>query len=166
VQLGFITHHLALAEPLLGTAGAGLLVSATGLVAFIGRLVLARIADGVHVRRLAAGILLLQTAALLALALWPSVPILIGASLAYGYAIGHVTTLAPVVVRREFGAAGFGATYGSAATVIGFASAFGPALFGLLRDAFGGYGPSLMLASLATLAGSAALLLGGRAGGR
>jgi len=50
--------------------------------------------------------------------------------------------------------------------VIGFASAFGPALFGLLRDAFGGYGPSLMLASLATLAGSAALLLGGRAGGR
>lgn len=166
VQIGFITHHLALAETLLGTAGAGLLVSATGLVALIGRLILARIVDGVNVRRLAAGMLLLQTAALLAIALWPSVHVLIGASLAYGYAIGHVTTLGPVVVRREFGAATFGATYGSAATVIQFASAFGPALLGLLRDAFGGYGPGLALAALATLAGGAALLFGDRAGAR
>jgi MFS family permease len=163
VQIGFITHHLALAAPLLGAAGAGLLVSATGVVAFLGRLVLARIVDRVDVRRLAAGILLVQTVALLAIALWPSVPVLVGASLAYGYAIGHVTTLAPVVVRREFGAAAFGATYGSAATAIQFASAFGPALLGLLRDGFGGYGPGLALAALATLAGSMVLLLGGRA---
>jgi hypothetical protein len=67
------------------------------------------------------------------------------------------------VVRREFGAAAFGATYGSAATAIQFASAFGTALLGLLRDGFGGYGPGLALAALATLAGSMVLLLGGRA---
>ncbi|MBX9700939.1 MAG: MFS transporter [Acetobacteraceae bacterium] len=166
VQIGFITHHLALAAPLLGTAGAGLLVSATGVAAFVGRLVLARIVDRTAVRRLAAGVMLLQTVALLALAFWPSVPVLIGASLAYGYAIGHVTTLGPVVVRREFGALAFGATYGSAATVIQFASAFGPALLGVLRDAFGGYGPGLAIAALATFAGAASLLLGGRAGRR
>lgn len=162
VQIGFITHHLALAEPLLGAAGAGWLISATGLVAFAGRLVLARIVDAVAVRRLATGIMLLQALALLAIALWPSVPVLVAASLAYGYGIGHVTTLAPVVVRREFGAAAFGATYGSAATAIQLASAFGPALFGLLRDGFGGYGPGLAIAALATLAGGLALLAGGR----
>jgi MFS family permease len=161
VQIGFITHHVALAEPLLGTAGAGLLVSATGVTAFAGRLVLARIVDGVDVRRLACLIMVVQTAALLAIALWPTAPVLIGASLVYGYGIGHVTTLGPVVVRREFGAASFGATYGAAATVIQLASAFGPALFGFLRDGFGGYGPGLAIASAITLAGCLALL-GGR----
>ena len=163
VQIGFITHHVTLAGPLLGTAGAGLLVSATGATAFAGRLVLARIVDRVNVRRLACLIMALQTTALLAIALWPTAPVLIAASLVYGYGIGHVTTLGPVVVRREFGAAAFGATYGAAATVIQLTSAFGPALFGILRDSFGGYGPGLMIASLMTALGGLSLLIGSRA---
>lgn len=163
VQIGFITHHVTLAGPLLGTAGAGLLVSATGATAFAGRLVLARIVDRVNVRRLACLIMALQTMALLAIALWPTAPMLIAASLVYGYGIGHVTTLGPVVVRREFGAAAFGATYGAAATVIQLTSAFGPALFGLLRDSFGGYGPGLAIASLVTALGGFSLFIGSRA---
>ena len=162
VQIGFITHHLALAAPALGAAGAGLLISATGVTAFAGRLVLARIVDRVDPRRLTMVIMLLQTAALAALALFPSDAVLIAASLAYGYGIGHVTTLGPVIIRREFGAAAFGATYGSAATVIQLVSAFGPALFGILRDAFGGYGPVLGAASLCTTLGAGVLLLGRR----
>jgi MFS family permease len=163
IQIGFITHHVTLAEPLLGMTGAGLLVSATGGTAFVGRLILARIVDRVRVRPLACLVMVAQSSALVAIALWPSVPVLIGASLVYGYGIGHVTTLGPVVVRREFGAAAFGATYGSAATVIQLTSAFGPALFGWLRDAFGGYGPGLAIAAAVTLTGCLALLLGGRA---
>lgn len=162
VQIGFITHHLALVEPQLGAAGAGLLVSATGGTAFAGRLVLARIVDRVDPRRLAAAIMLLQTGALAAIALWPGAAVLIAASLVYGYGIGQVTTLGPIVVRREFGAAAFGATYGSAATVIQFVSALGPAVFGVLRDAFGGYGPALGAAALCTTAGAVILLLGRR----
>jgi MFS family permease len=163
VQIGFITHHLALAAPQLGAAGAGLLISATGGTAFAGRLVLAKIVDRVDPRRLAAAIMLLQSAALAAIALWPGAGVLIAASLVYGYAIGQVTTLGPIVVRREFGATAFGATYGSAATVIQFVSALGPALFGVLRDAFGGYGPVLGAAALCTSAGAAVLLAGRRA---
>ena len=86
---------------------------------------------------------------------------LIGASLAYGYAIGHVTTLGPIVVRREFGAQQFGALFGRVATVIGFTSAFGPALFGLLRDGFGSYRPGLVIASMLVVAASLTLLVGG-----
>ncbi len=163
VQIGFITHHLALAEPLLGAGGAGLLISATGGVAFAGRLVLARIVDRVDPRRLAAAIMVLQTGALAAIALWPSAAVLIAASLVYGYGIGHVTTLGPIIIRREFGAAAFGATYGSAATVIQFVSALGPAIFGVLRDGFGGYGVVLGAAALCTTAGAMVLLLGRRA---
>jgi MFS family permease len=166
VQIGFITHHVALAGPLLGTAGAGLLVSATGVTAFVGRLVLARIVDKIDVRGLAALVMAIQTAALLAIALWPTASVLVAASLVYGYGIGHVTTLGPVVVRREFGAAAFGATYGAAATVIQLTSAFGPALLGFLRDGFGGYGPGLAIASMTTALASLALLAGRRWGRR
>ena len=162
MQIGFITHHVTLAEPLLGMAGAGLLVSATGVAAFVGRLILARIVDRVDVRRLACLVMVAQAAALLSIALFPSISVLVGASLVYGYGIGHVTTLGPVVVRREFGAAAFGATYGTAATIIQLTSAFGPALFGILRDGFGGYRPGLALAAVGTLVGCAALFAGGR----
>ena len=68
VQIGFITHHVALAEPLLGMQGAGWLVSATGLTAFLGRMILATIVDRVNVRLLACLIMLAQTVALAALA--------------------------------------------------------------------------------------------------
>lgn len=162
VQIGFITHHIALTEPLLGRSGAGVLVSATGVTAFAGRLILARIVDGVRVRRLAILVMLMQAAALAAIAVSPTVPVLIGASLIYGYGIGHITTLGPVVVRREFGAAAFGATYGAAATAIQLTSSFGPVLFGVLRDAFGSYGPCLAVAAITTLAGAASLFAGGR----
>jgi cyanate permease len=110
--------------------------------------------------------MLVQATALAAVALWPSVPVLVGASLVYGYGIGHITTLGPVVVRREFGAAAFGATYGAAATAIQLTSALGPALLGFLRDGFGGYGPGLAIAAAVTFAGALALAAGGRIGRR
>ena len=162
MQIGFITHHVTLAQPLIGTEGAGFLVSAAGGSAFVGRLILARIVDGVAVRRLACLVMIAQSAALLSLALWPTVPVLIVASLAYGYGIGHITTLGPIIVRREFGAASFGATYGAAATVIQLTTAFGPALFGMLRDGFGDYRPALGIASAITLVACLILFSGGR----
>jgi cyanate permease len=103
---------------------------------------------------------------LLSLALWPTVPVLIGASLVYGYGIGHITTLGPVLVRREFGAAAFGATYGTAASVIQFTSAFGPAVIGVLRDSFGDYRPGLAIASAVTLTGCIVMFAGGRRAAR
>jgi MFS family permease len=41
-QIGFIAHHVALGEPFLGKFGAGLLVSATGVVTLFGRMYLAK----------------------------------------------------------------------------------------------------------------------------
>ena len=92
--------------------------------------------------------------------------VLIVASLVYGYGIGHITTLGPIVVRREFGAASFGATYGAAASVIQLTSAFGPAVIGVMRDSFGGYRPGLTIAAGVTLVGCAILFAGGRLAAR
>lgn len=162
VQIGFVTHHVALATPVLGLVGAGLLVSGTGLAAFVGRLVLARIVDRMDVRLMAALAMLAQAASLCAIAAAPVIPVLVAASLVYGFCIGYVTTLAPVVVRREFGAAAFGRIYGSAAIAIQLTSALGPALLGVLRDRFGGYAPGLVIAAAVTVAGAIALLAGRR----
>lgn len=160
VQIGFVTHHVALGAVSLGVAGAGLLVSVTGAAALAGRVLLARIVDRVDVRRLAGGLLLAQALALLAMATLPGTSVLVGASLVYGFCMGQVTTLAPIVVRREFGATAFGTIYGSAATAIQLTSALGPALLGWLRDGFGGYGPGLAVAAGITVVGAVALLTG------
>lgn len=160
VQIGFVTHHVALGAASRGLAGAGLLVSATGAAAFAGRMLLARIVDRVDPRRLATGLLLAQAAALLAIAAVPATAVLVGASLVYGFCMGQVTTLGPIVVRREFGAAAFGANYGAAATAIQLTSAFGPALLGWLRDGFGGYGPGLAVAAGIAVVGAGALVAG------
>ena len=64
---------------------------------------------------------------------------LVAGSVLMGMTIGNVTTLAPIIVRREFGAASFGAVYGIASCVIQLATALGPSFYGLLHDAFGGY---------------------------
>ncbi|MGE4047701.1 MAG: MFS transporter [Acetobacteraceae bacterium] len=160
VQVGFLTHHLKLAEPTLGAAGAGWLVSATGVTGLIGRLVLARVADRVNVRRYTAGIFGAQAVLLGVLAWMPDVWALIGASLGYGFCLGQITTLSPIVVRREFGSASFGAIYSVAATVIQVTSAFGPALYGALRDLFGSYAPVLAIAAGFELAAMVTVLAG------
>ncbi len=147
VQIGFLTHHLKLAEPVLGTVGAAWLVSATGLTGLIGRFVLATIADRVNVRLWSVVIFAVQTFALGLMAAVPDPVVLIGTSLLYGFCLGQITTLSPIVVRREFGAASYGAIYSVAATIIQLSSAFGPALYGGLRDAFGGYGAVLAIAA-------------------
>jgi MFS family permease len=160
VQVGFLTHHVKLAAPILGIVGAGWLVSATGLTGVLGRLWLARVADRVSLRRYAAGIFIVQAAVLALIALFPTAPVLIGASLVYGFCLGQITTLSPIVVRREFGAASFGAIYSVAATVIALSSALGPGLYGVLHDLFGGYGPVLGIAAAVELAAMATVLAG------
>jgi MFS family permease len=161
VQIGFLTHHVSLAASVLPIPSAAMLVGATGIAALAGRLVLAKWVDRWPVRAVAAATMALQAAALLAMGLWPTVPVVVAASIAYGYAVGHVTTLAPVIVRREFGREAFAVRYGAAATAIQFVSAAGPWLLGALHDGFGGYPPALVAAS-GVLGASALVLVAGR----
>ena len=106
--------------------------------------------------------MLLQSAALLAIALWPGTAVVVVASLACGFAVSCVTTLVPVVVRREQGRERLAARYGAAASLIQFTSACGPWLFGLLHGALGGQRPVLAWAALAALAAAAVLVAGRR----
>ena len=162
VQSGFIAHHVSLAYPVMGAGGAAMAVSAAALAAFIGRAMLARYSDQVDVRLLSGAVLLLFTFALAALAIFPTPGGLLAASIAYGLTMGNITTLPPIVMRREFGGASFGAIYGLGASLIQVANAFGASLFGVLRDLFGSYAPGLLLAALLNLLAAVLVVWGGR----
>jgi predicted MFS family arabinose efflux permease len=122
-------------------------VSATAIAALFGRLALVRFADRIDARMTAMVALLLAAAALSALALFPTPAILIGASMVFGLTVENVTTLQPIIVRREFGAASFGAVFGVASCVIQLVTALGPGFYGVLHDACGGYRVPLLLAT-------------------
>jgi len=171
-QIGFITHHVSLLVPVIGVADAGATVVATGVTALTGRLFLARYADRMNLRALAGAVLALGVVSLggMGLALRDGAPpawVLVAGSVAFGFTIGNVTTLSPIIVRREFGAANFGVVYGAAATVIQLISALGSGVFGLLRDGFGTYAAPLLAGAGLDLVACALVLAGGaRAGTR
>lgn len=160
VQVGFLTHHVTLSVPFLGTGGASFIVSITAIAAFAGRVALARWADQVDLRITAAAVLCVAAISLEAIAAFPFAAVLVGASLVYGLTTGNVTTLSPVIIRREFGAAAFGAINGAAWMLIGIACALGPVLFGWMYDWFGGYGAALHIAAALDLAAAAIVYLG------
>lgn len=147
VQVGFLTHHVTLAVPALGAGGAAFIVSITAIAAFLGRVALARWADHVDLRLTASLVLVVAALSLGLIAAVPASWMLIGASVVYGLTTGNVTTLSPIIVRREFGAGVSASIYGVAWMCIGFASALGPAMFGWLYDYFGGYREALVLAA-------------------
>jgi cyanate permease len=84
------------------------------------------------------------------------------ASAMYGLTIGNLTTLSPLIARREFGAVSFGSIYGLIGAAIAFATAFGPAICGLLRDSLGSYGPPLLLFGAINLIAAGIIVWGGR----
>jgi MFS family permease len=164
VQVGFVTHQVTFLVPTLGTIGTSIAVSATAVMALCSRLLLARFADQIDQRKLAAVVLVAAASAFALMGLFPAPAVLVGGSILFGLTIGNVTTLSPIIVRREFGAASFGAVYGIASMAIQLATALGPGLYGLLHDLSGSYRLPLLLAAALDLVACAVILWGRRAG--
>lgn len=162
VQVGFLSHHVPIAIPVLGVKGATAVVFAAGLASLIGRLLLARYADHWDVRRVGTGVLLIAALSLLGLAWLPSAWVFVGLSISYGLTCGNVTTLSPIIMRREFGAASFGVVYGFAATIIQIAMALGPTMYGAIKDHLGSYTPVLLICGVLNLLAAASVYWGGR----
>lgn len=162
VQVGFLSHHVPIAVPWLGESGAAVAVTAAAVAAFGGRLLLARYADRVDVRKTAAGVLAFGAVSLVGMALFPSPTAMMALSISYGLTVGNITTLPPIITRREFGAASFGVVFGVAAMLSSVLMALGPSLFGGIRQLMGGYAPALLLGAALDVLAVAALIWGGR----
>lgn len=148
VQIGFLTHQVSLLLPAIGASATALCVTFAAVLAFCGRILLARFSDHLDVRLIACGVLLNAAISLGVGALFHDYTwALIIAVLGFGLSAGNITTLPPLIVRREFGAASFGIIFGIAAMLMQLMSSLGPAFFGVLYDLSGGYQLPLGLAA-------------------
>lgn len=160
VQIGFVTHQVTLLLPALGTTGTSLTAAATAVAALCSRLLLVRFSDQIDQRKVATGVLVAAALAYGAMGIFPAAAVLVAGSVLYGVTVGNVTTLAPIIVRREFGAATFGPIFGVASMAIQLCAAIGPGLYGLLHDWSGSYRLPLLLVALLDIVASIVLLSG------
>ena len=161
VQIGFLTHQVALLLPAIGQTATALCVTSAAVLSFGGRLLLARFSDRLDVRVIACGVLLQATFGLAIACIFSDQAwALVVGVLSYGLTAGNTTTLPPVIVRREFGAVSFGAVFGIAAMLIQIMSAMGPAFFGVLHDLSGGYQLPLGLAAILNVVAAIVIMTG------
>jgi len=158
-QVGFIVHQIALLEPAMGRSLAGFAVALTTTTAVIGRVCLGLVVDRVDPRLVTAASLVTQAAALFAITQTADTNGLFLACAAYGFSIGNLVTLPPLIIQREYEQAAFGIVLGLSTAVWGVVSAFGPGLLGLVRGATGGYAAALFLCLALKLVSAAIVLL-------
>ncbi|HET6606505.1 MAG TPA: MFS transporter [Rhodopila sp.] len=148
MQIGFLTHQVTFLAQSLPTWAVAVTISATAVAGLTGRLALARFADRIDARMTTSVVLVLAALSFCVMALLTDPYILACGCVVFGLTVGNVTTLSPIVVRREFGADAFGRVFGLASCVIQLVTALGPGFYGLLHDHFGGYRQPLLVAAM------------------
>jgi len=144
-QIGFIVHQIALLEPKIGRANAGFAVSVMTFMAIAGRLGLGMVIDRFDPRRVTAVSIVSQAAALLTILHFETVPIVLAACAVFGFSVGNLITLPPLIMHREFSAASFVVVMGLSNAISGTIGSLGPAFVGLVCSFSGGYGTALVL---------------------
>jgi cyanate permease len=138
-QIGFIVHQIALLEPKIGRANAGFAVSVMTFMAIAGRLGLGMVVDRFDPRRVTAVSIVSQAAALLTILNFDAVPIVLAACAVFGFSVGNLITLPPLIMNREFSAASFVVVMGLSNAISGTIGSLGPAFVGLVRSWSGRY---------------------------
>lgn len=145
-QVGFIVHQIAILEPKIGAVEAGLAVSVMTLMAIVGRLSLGLVADRLDPRLAAAVSLVSQAVAVSIICLTEDVQLVLLASGVFGFSVGNLITLPPLIIHREFEVQNFTVVMGLFTSISGTVGAFGPVLIGLIRGWRGDYGAALLFA--------------------
>jgi MFS family permease len=161
-QVGFIVHQIAILEPKIGAVRAGLAVSVMTLMALVGRLSLSVVADRLDPRLAAAVSLVSQAVAVSTICLTDDIQLVLLASAVFGFSVGNLITLPPLIIHCEFEVQNFTVVMGLFTSISGTVGAFGPGLIGLVRGWRGDYGAALLLAI--TLEAIAATIVLARAG--
>ncbi len=137
VQFGMIAHLFSLLVPALGTQAAGLGLGAIGLAAILGRQLFARLLAPGRDRRVAAALNLgVQVIGSIAffVASGESVFWLLTGIALFGLGIGNGASLPPLIAQVEFTKEDASRAVPAIIAVAQATSAFGPIVFGLIRD--------------------------------
>ncbi|MBI4589294.1 MAG: MFS transporter [Candidatus Rokubacteria bacterium] len=118
---------------------ASTVLSALGIAAVIGRLVMGAVSDAIG-RRPALGLVItLQGGAFLAFMLVRGLPSLYLVALGFGFSYGAVSTLFPAIVGDFFGREQAGSLVGFLFALAGSMAAWGPLVAGVIYDGTGAY---------------------------
>jgi predicted MFS family arabinose efflux permease len=159
-QIGFIVHQIALLEPKIGRPGAGLAVALTTFMAVIGRLCPGMVVDRLNPRLVTAASLVSQAAALLAIIQTDDASVQFAACAIFGFTVGNLITLPPLIIHREFDATALTMVMGLSTAASGIVGALGPGLIGLVRSWNDGYAVALALCIMLELVAAVIVLVG------
>lgn len=160
---GIVPHISLLAlDRGLSTGQAAAVASAYGLSTIAGRVLVGWLADHFPVPRVAiaffacsaAGFVLAATVGASA-----GLPMLVLVALTIGLGFGAESDVIALFISRYFGQRAFAAIYGYLLAAFLVGSSIGPALFGFVRDASGGYSAVMMIATALMAAACLALAL-------
>lgn len=161
-QIGFIVHQIALLEPKIGLANAGFAVSVMTLAAIAGRLGLGLVVDRFDPRLVTAASMVSQAAALLVILHSDQVLIVLAACAVFGFSVGNLITLPPLIIHREFSAAGFVVVMGLSNAISGTIGSLGPVFVGFVRSWSGAYDTALALCIALQMIAAVVVLRRGR----
>lgn len=158
-QVGFLVHLVAILEPMIGRASAGLAISIVSITAVVGRLGLGFVIDRLNMRWASALSMASQAVALLLIGLFDGRLMLLSACALFGLSVGNVITLPALIVQKEFDARAFPLIVGLSTAIGQITYAFGPGLLGLIHDIAGSYsGPIFLCAGLLAVAAATVLV--------
>lgn len=142
-QVGFLAHQIPILEERLSRTGAADAVAVTAAAGVIGRFGVGFLAERIDLRLVAVISYLVQAGGIAALALADGPAVIYAACGVSGFVVGCLVILPPLLVRRWFGPAGYGKSYGLLALFAYLFQGLGPGTVGLLHDFAGEYRPAL-----------------------
>ena len=122
-------------------------VSALGVGAVVGRLVMGSVSDRIGRRPAVAIAMAVQAIAFLGFRQTRGLEMLFGTALVFGYSYGAISTLFPAIVSDFFGRGQAGALVGFLFAFAGAMAGWGPLLAGAIYDATGSYNLTWLLAA-------------------
>jgi len=124
-------------------------------MAIAGRLGLGMVVDRFDPRRVTAVSIVSQAAALLTILNFDAVPIVLAACAVFGFSVGNLITLPPLIIHREFSAASFVVVMGLSTAISGTVGALGPGLIGIIRGWSSDYDAALLVCIVLELVAAA-----------
>ena len=160
-QVGGIAHLFSLVDDRGGGDTAALAVSVLAASSMVGRLLGGWLLVRVSLRPAALTWTALQAVGLAGLGLLDGRAGLIVCASIFGFSVGNILLLQPIVLAEVFGVRDFPRIFSLSQLISTAGVAGGPLVLGVLRDATDGYAAAYLFAMVISLAASAVLVAGG-----
>jgi MFS family permease len=160
-QLGAISQLVNLATERAGKGVGDRIVIVLASCSVVGRLLGGAFVQRASTRKFAFAALGLQATGLLLISFASGAAAMYGATIAFGFAIGNVLLLHPLLIAEVFGVREYPRVYGRSQLFVALGNATGPLSVGWLRDNAGGYRTAFLVACAVNIIALATYIRGG-----